>query len=178
VQKRQFFTDRDGYHTAAQIRGIRTGNFQETSMAPQSLPRQLIADCTVGSLGTLEENGYPLVTLVTVASLSPTSLVLLLSGLARHTRNLKRVPKCSLLLVERGTEKGDPMAGARMTVTGDATKIPRDHAQKARERFLQVHPSAAYYADFADFDFFLLEAQEAHLVAGFGRIETIPASQL
>lgn len=147
-------------------------------METLSLPRQLITHSTVGSLGTLDGSGFPFVTLVTVASVSPTSLVLLLSGLARHTKNLNRDSRCSLLLVEQGTASRDPMAGARMTITGDATRIPRDQAHEARERFLQIHPSAASYADFSDFDFFRFDVQEVHLVAGFGRIETIPASQL
>lgn len=147
-------------------------------MSKHSLPRQIIEGSLVGSLGTLGEDRFPFVTLVTVAATSPTSLVMLLSGLAQHTKNLDRVPNCSMLLVEPGGERGDPLAGARLTITGVAKRLPRDQADDARTRFLQAHPSAAMYADFADFAFFQLAIHQVHLVAGFGRIETIPASQL
>jgi hypothetical protein len=40
------------------------------------------------------------------------------------------------------------------------------------------HPSASMYVDFDDFAFYELEISQAYLVAGFGRIETIPASVL
>ena len=103
---------------------------------------------------------------------------MLLSGLAQHTQNLKRSPHCSLLLVEPGGEQGDPLAGARLTISGAAQSISRDDAQDARAKFLKTHPSAALYADFEDFSFFRLDVQQVHLVAGFGRIQTIPASEL
>ena len=147
-------------------------------MAQQPVPRQIIDNALVGSLGTLGPDDFPFVTLVTVAASSPTSVVMLLSGLAQHTKNLDRQPKCSLLLVEPGGEQGNPLAGARLTITGMATRIPREEAGTAKTRFLEVHPSAAMYADFADFAFFRLEIHQVHLVAGFGRIETIPASKL
>lgn len=144
----------------------------------QIQPRQIIEGSLVGSLGTLNENGFPFVTLVTVAATSPTSIVMLLSGLAQHTKNLDRVPNCSLLLVQAGGEQGDPLAGARLTITGLAARIPRNQSGEARTRFLEAHPSAAMYADFADFSFFQLDIHQVHLVAGFGHIETIPASKI
>jgi putative heme iron utilization protein len=103
---------------------------------------------------------------------------MLLSGLARHTKNLERESHCSLLLVEPGGEQGDPLAGARLTITGTAKRIAREHSGEARNRFLDAHPSASLYVDFEDFSFFQIDVDQVHVVAGFGRIETIPASQL
>jgi putative heme iron utilization protein len=45
-----------------------------------------------------------------------------------------------------------------------------------RTRFLARHPSAALYADFADFHLYRIAVERAHLVAGFGRIHWIAAS--
>lgn len=140
--------------------------------------RAIIDSVPAGSLGTLADNGTPFVSLVTVAAISPTRLVMLLSGLAKHTQNLDQRDECSLLLVEHGGESGDPLAGARLTLVGKATRLQRGADQEAREIFLQRHQSASMYADFADFAFFEIEVREAHLVAGFGRIETIPADKL
>jgi heme iron utilization protein len=47
-----------------------------------------------------------------------------------------------------------------------------------RARFLARHPSAALYADFADFHLYRVAVERAHLVAGFGRIHWIAAADL
>ncbi len=140
--------------------------------------KDIIASARFGSLGTISDEGGPFVTLVAVTAVSPTSVAMLLSGLAKHTKNLDQRPDCSLLLVEPGDESGDPLAGARLTLTGTAQRLPREQDSKARDVFLARHPSASMYADFGDFAFFQIEIQQAHLVAGFGQIETIPASRL
>ena len=153
-------------------------NRRPSIVSSSSRPRQIIETARVGSLGTLDEAGNPFVSLVTVAALEPTRLILLLSGLAQHTKNLDRAPNCSLLLVEPGGEQGNPLAGARLTISGSAKRLARDGDEIARACFLAAHRSAAAYAEFEDFSFFQLDVDQIHLVAGFGRIETIPASQL
>jgi heme iron utilization protein len=45
-------------------------------------------------------------------------------------------------------------------------------------RFTARHPSASLYAGFADFRLYQVAVDCAHLVAGFGRIEWIEASEL
>lgn len=140
--------------------------------------REIIEAASAGSLGTLNEEGKPFVSLVTVAATTPNTIVMLLSGLAKHTKNLDRCGDCSLLLVESGGESGDPLAGARLTISGLAKRLDRSRDDDARAMFLEKHPSASMYADFADFAFFQIDVTEAHLVAGFGRIETIRASDL
>jgi putative heme iron utilization protein len=140
--------------------------------------REIIQAAGAGSLGTLTDEGSPFVSLVTVAATAPNTIVMLLSGLAKHTQNLDRRGDCSLLLVEPGGESGDPLAGARVTISGTAKRLDRATDQDARAIFLEKHPSASMYADFGDFAFFQIEIAEAHLVAGFGRIETIPAGNL
>ncbi len=140
--------------------------------------RQILQSAFVGSLGTLSADGSPFVTLVTVANKSPTQLVMLLSGLARHTKNLDSNGQCSLLLVQQGGEGGNPLEGARLTVVGEVKKMPRGEDAAERESFLTVHPDAAMYADFGDFSIYRMDIHQAHLVAGFGRIETLTAEQL
>jgi putative heme iron utilization protein len=143
-----------------------------------SRAREIIEAAGVGSLGTLTDEGTPFVSLVTVAASTPNTIVMLLSGLAKHTKNLDRRGDCSLLLVEPGGESGDPLAGARVTIVGMAKRLDRASNNDVRAIFLEKHPSASMYADFGDFAFFQIDVTDAHLVAGFGRIETIPASDL
>jgi putative heme iron utilization protein len=127
--------------------------------------KRLVREARVGALATLLHDGAPHASLVTVATLPDNSPILLLSQLARHTENMLRDPRISLLIDERG--KDDPLAGARISLTG---WIARTDAAAAPRRFLARHPEAAGYAGFKDFAYWRVEIEGAHLVAGFGRI--------
>ncbi len=147
-------------------------------MSEPNRPRQIIEAAITGSLGTVTEEGKPFVTMVTLAAMSPSRIVLLLSDLARHTRNLNQRPDCSLLLINRGSGQGDPLMGARLTLSGVVSRVARGESAELRATFLERHPPASVYVDFPDFNFYQFVVDEAHLVAGFGRIETFPASRL
>ncbi|HET7716117.1 MAG TPA: DUF2470 domain-containing protein [Bauldia sp.] len=137
--------------------------------------RRVLRLAATGSLGTLADTGGPFVSLVTVATAPSGEPVLLLSDLAAHTRNLRRDPRASLLLVAPGGEGGDPLAGARLTLLG---RLGRDPDPTLRRRFLARHAEAAGYAGFADFGFYRLTVTAGHLVAGFGRIVDLAPGDL
>lgn len=147
-------------------------------MTDSNPARKLVQTALTGSLGTLTSDSSPFVSLVTVAATSPTTVVMLLSGLAKHTQNLQTNNRCSLLLIEHVGEGGDPLQGARLTVVGTVSKLDRGDDRLARTTFLAAHPSASMYADFGDFSFYQFEIHEAHLVAGFGKIKTLSPDQL
>ncbi len=136
--------------------------FSATSEARRTL--RLAATAT---LATLDKDGAPFASMVTVATTPAGDPILLLSTLAVHTRNLARDPRASLLVVAPGGEQGDPLAGSRLTLTGS---VAADDDPATRRRFLARHPEARGYADFGDFGFYRLVIAGAHLVAGFGRI--------
>jgi putative heme iron utilization protein len=127
----------------------------------------VLRSAATASLGTLDEDGAPFASLVTVATTPEGAPLMLLSDLALHTRNLKRDPRASLLLVAPGGEGGDPLAGARLTLSG---RVVRDDDAGHRRRFVARHAEAEGYASFADFFLYRLDLSRAHLVAGFGRI--------
>jgi putative heme iron utilization protein len=150
------------------------------SFSPVAAARTLLRTVRTGALATLATgSGDPFASLVTVATLPDGTPVLLISDLALHTQNAKADPRASLLLAAAGGE-GDPLAGARVSVGGTLRRLekgtPEDAA--ARRRFLMRHPDAAGYAGFADFSVWVLAVSGAHLVAGFGRIVAIAASDL
>lgn len=142
--------------------------------------RSVLRAASTGALGTLGDEGAPFVSFVTVATDCAGDPLLLLSRLAVHTRNLDRDGTCSLLLVAPGGEGGDPLAGARITIEGRASRLSADDPALAhvRSRFLARHPEAEGYAGFADFGFFRLAVARAHLVAGFGRIHGVDGDEL
>jgi putative heme iron utilization protein len=100
--------------------------------------------------------------------------LLLISGLAEHTKNIRSDDRASLLY-EATAGLDSPLTGSRVSLLGRVrpTDDPEDRA-----RFLRRHPEAARYADFKDFRFFRLVPSRAHLVAGFGRIHWLEEAEL
>ena len=144
-----------------------SGSSEGADLARQA--RLTVRQAFTGSLATLDpEAGYPFASLVSVAASAEGDPLLLLSGLARHTKNIAVNGKASLLM-EAPLGGGDPLAASRVTVQGDIAKTDSD---TVRARYLMRHPEAAGYAEFSDFAFYQLNVSKAHFIAGFGRIHT------
>ncbi len=141
---------------------------------PRQAAKRLLRETGTGALGTVAGGGAPYVSLVTVASDPDGSPLLLLSKLALHTENIGRDHRVSLLL-SANVKAGDPLAGVRVSVSGTIAKTEN---ASAKRRFLARHPSAKGYAEFSDFNFFRIEMERAHLVAGFGRIVDLTPEDL
>lgn len=129
--------------------------------------RTTLSSTATGTLATLSSDGAPFASLVLTATDEAGDIVLLLSRLAAHTRNLEGDSRASLLAVATGGEAGDPLAGPRVTVLGRADGAV---SEAGRQRYLTRHPEAERYASFGDFGFWRLRVDSVHLVAGFGRI--------
>jgi heme iron utilization protein len=141
--------------------------------------RNLVRLALKGALATLDRGGpgvtggYPYASLVTVATTPGGRPVLLLSGLALHTQNLKADPRASLM-IDGTSLAGDPLAGGRVTLIGRIEPA----VASSRARFLSRHPASAQYADFGDFGFYELAVERAHFIGGFGRIVGLTAGQI
>ncbi|HTV43897.1 MAG TPA: pyridoxamine 5'-phosphate oxidase family protein [Stellaceae bacterium] len=138
-----------------------------------ALARRLIRRRDRAALAT-SLGGAPYNSLVLVATDLDATPLLLLSDLARHSRNLACDPRLSLLL--DGTEgEPEPLAGPRLSLLGqiEASRDPRLLA-----RFVARHPASAAYAGFADFRLYRVSVARAHLVAGFGRIAWLDGGDL
>lgn len=134
----------------------------------------LLRTVRAGALATIDrDTGFPFASLVTVATDWDGSPLLLLSRLSGHTQNLETDPRASILLAETG--KGDPLAHPRLTVMGRAERCLE---ARARSRFLNRHPKAKLYADFADFSYWRVAIMGAHLNGGFARAASLTAEGL
>ncbi len=116
----------------------------------------------------------PYASLVITGTTTEGAPTLLISNLARHTKNLAANERASLLFDETGPT-GDLSTSARVTVIGSLK--PTDDQNIAR-RFISRHPDAAGYAAFADFSFYSMSVESAHYVGGFGRIVDVEGSHL
>jgi len=119
-------------------------------------------------------DGQPFASLVTHAMAPDGALLLWLSTLSQHTRQLLREPRCALLA--QGEPTGpNPQTVPRATLTGLAEQI-EEPALKAR--WLARHPYAAMYAEFADFALWRVVPQAGLLVGGFAAAHRLRQADL
>ena len=149
----------------------------DADFSAAKLARSLLRRSRQGALATLMAgSGDPYCSLVNLASHFDGTPILLVSRLAVHTRNILADPRVSLMLDERAP--GDPLEGARIMLAGTAVAAADNEAADLRRRYLNTHPSAETFVDFADFGFFRIVPSGVHLVAGFGRIVDLAASDI
>ncbi|MGJ4951007.1 HugZ family protein [Bradyrhizobium sp. HKCCYLS20291] len=148
----------------------------QPSFNPNRATRSLLRRSRQGALATLMTgSGDPYCSLVNVATAADGSPVILISRLAVHTKNILADQRVSLMLDERAP--GDPLEGSRIMLSGKAEQATDENKDSLRRRYLNAHPSASDYADFADFSFFVIRPAGTHLVAGFGRIVDLKPEQ-
>ena len=143
--------------------------------------RELLASQRIAALGTLDETGAPFVSMVPFAVLPLAGeLVIHVSGLAAHTRNLQRQPSASLMVCQAEVA-GEPVH-ALPRVTLDVNALPCEPGSAAhgaaREAYLARFPEAEPMTALGDFRFLRLVPGGARQVAGFGAARSIDADEL
>lgn len=146
---------------------------QPTHFDPVAEAKLLLRTIRSGSLATLDASGGPFASLVGVATAADGAPLFLMSALSVHTKNLFADPRAALLLSRGG--KGDPLAHARLTVSGRAERS-EDPALMAR--YLSRHPKAGLYAGFGDFAIWRMEISAGHLNGGYARAAGIGVDEL
>jgi putative heme iron utilization protein len=127
-----------------------------------------------GVLATLSKRlgGYPFGSVVPFVLDHDAQPILLVSRLAEHTKNMAADPRASLLVHDSAD---DVQTAARLTLVGDAERVPDPAAVAAR--YLRRFPDAQALLDLGDFEFWRLRATFVRHIAGFGAIRSItPAS--
>ena len=137
---------------------------QASTPTPTPVPdaRALLRAARAGTLAT-SGDGQPFASLVTPAAAPDGSVLLLLSGLSEHTRHLRDEPRCAVMVAGEPVE-ANPQTAPRLTVTGLAAPEP-DPALKAR--WVSLHPYAAFYAGFGDFQLWRVVPKAGLYIGGF-----------
>lgn len=140
--------------------------------------RILLSAQRVAALGTLGEDGLPFVSMVPFA-VEPVSasLVIHVSGLAAHTRNLQGTPRVSVLVMQAEVS-GEPVhALPRVSLEGTATVLAVDSVAwaDARRVYLARFPEAQPMTQLGDFRFVAIAVLGARQVAGFGAARSLDA---
>ncbi|HUL09966.1 MAG TPA: pyridoxamine 5'-phosphate oxidase family protein [Candidatus Acidoferrum sp.] len=149
------------------------------TLKPGEVARRLLRAADRAALATSLAAGgpagveaWPYASLVLLACDHDAAPLLLISDLAEHAKNIAADARAALL-IDGTAGRVDPLTGPRVTVLGTVEKTD-DLRLKAR--FVARHPSAALYADFADFHLYRVTVTRAHMVAGFGRIHWTDAA--
>ena len=137
--------------------------------------RRLLRRVRNSSLGTVNRDDHgPYVSVANIATDHAGWPIIFISKLAWHTQNILANPRASILVADL-PQSGDVLTGARVTVMGVLEPVDRG---LLRHRYLARHPETTSYIDFGDFSFWRLRPERIHAVAGFGRIETMPAGEV
>jgi hypothetical protein len=144
--------------------------------SPADAARTLVALTTTGTLSTLATSpaDHPFGSVVSFATDSAGAPYFVISELAEHTRNLRRDPRCSLLVAEAGDD--DPLAIGRVTLLGTATPVPDDEQAAATSLVVERVPTVGGYASFGDFSCWHLDVEAVRWVGGFGRMDWVDAA--
>ena len=118
------------------INPIRTTDDEARGLAKSLLRNARFASLAFTDIPT----GGPSVSRIIVARIPNQGLVTLISDLSADSQALALNNRCALLIGEPG--KGDPLAHPRMSVIGEAHRLPETMKEKASmvEPFLAMHP--------------------------------------
>lgn len=143
--------------------------------------RTLLNTQRVAALGTLGDDGLPFVSMVPYA-LEPRSacVVIHVSALAAHTRNLQARAQVSMLVMQTETA-GEPVhALPRVTLQGQACVLAPGSAAwtHARAAYLARFPEVEPMTELGDFMFAAIQLLGARQVAGFGAARSLDADEI
>ena len=139
--------------------------------------KQLLRQRSVAALGTFHA-GAPYVSMVPYALVPDASgLIIHVSGLASHTKDMRIDPRVSVLVVQAEGGEISALALARASIQGTALEVPSDSpdAPGFRAAYLERFPEASQMFGFADFSLFKIQPTSVRFVAGFAQAYTISA---
>jgi putative heme iron utilization protein len=141
---------------------------------------RLVLETRWSALATAGERG-PLASMVAYAA-EPglRGLLMFLSGLSEHTRNLMVAPGCSMAVSRSDPGTGDPQTLARVTLNGSASPLPRNGEPFAElwPVYASAFPEAVPRLGLPDFVLFRFRIDTARYVGGFARAFTISGERL
>lgn len=143
---------------------------------PNQAPINLLHRSPVGTLATnlREPEGFPYPTMLPYAPDSRHRPVILVSGLAEHTRNLQTDPRAGFLVVD--TASADVLAGERVTLIGRFAIV--EPSPELVRRYLRYHPEAERYLALGDFSFRVMDIEKLRYIGGFGAMGWLKGAEL
>src|SRR6476646_893255 len=134
--------------------------------------RELLCGNSFGVLSTisLDVPGYPFGSVTPYCLDENGQLIIYISNIAQHTRNIMADPRLSLTVVE-DADSDDVQARGRVTCIANGRQVdesPENAGVSAR--YFRYFPSSRQYDRTHDFTFFRLELVRIRFIGGFGQI--------
>jgi putative heme iron utilization protein len=146
---------------------------------------RLLRERSVAALACLDDDGAPALSMVPFAvDAAPdggdATLILHVSALAAHTRQMARDARVSLLILDRDEAAEMPQALQRASLQATAAFVEPGSADHARCQaiYLARHPQAEPMTQLPDFRFVRLQPSVLRHVAGFGSARTLDGELL
>ncbi|MCM2316745.1 MAG: pyridoxamine 5'-phosphate oxidase family protein [Thermoanaerobaculia bacterium] len=142
--------------------------------------RALLTASSVASLATLRD-GAPAISLTPwAAAADGASLLIHVSGLAQHTREMLADSRVAAMVAEPETSGTLAQALPRVIISGLARQIDRSSPdyEAAKSAYLARHPRSEMTFGLGDFSIFAIEPHSARYIAGFGRAFDVETSEL
>ncbi len=135
--------------------------------------RQLLRAHRYGALCTLSKKfaGYPFGSITPYLADHDGSVLILISTLAEHTKNIQHDPRVSLI----AHNQNDPniQTQGRVTLVGEARIVAE--REQAGQRYLRYFPEAQAYFQMHDFSFYRIRPLAIRYIGGFGKIHWLDA---
>lgn len=151
-----------------------------TDISPEQALVELKKNCKTIVMSTLSENGHPHCS-YTPFCLDGNSLLIYISELAEHTRNIFSNPSLSVMLIADEADTKQMFARTRLTLTCEAKAIARDTEDydKLLEQFQSKHgKTVELLRSLPDFHLVRLTPRSGRIVLGFGQAYQLAGDQL
>ena len=132
-------------------------------------------------LATVNAKGEPNASYAPFVRDEAGAFYIFVSGLSRHTANLRAHPGVSVLLIEEESQARQVFARQRLTYECEASAVPREEViweammARLRERFGDI---IGVLAGLPDFVLFRLEPRSGSFVIGFGQAYRLSGERL
>lgn len=136
--------------------------------------RQMLRAHRYGALCTLSKkfDGHPFGSITPYLADHDGSLLILISTLAEHTKNIQHDPRVSLITHNQASP--DIQTQGRVTMVGSAHLVAGK--EQAGKRYLRYFPQAETYFAMHDFSFYRIVPEAVRYIGGFGKIHWIAAA--
>ncbi|MBN4061285.1 MAG: hypothetical protein COB41_10505 [Proteobacteria bacterium] len=127
---------------------------------------QLLQQCRIGFLATVGEHSPE--TSMAPFAMYQGNVLLHLSSLARHSRNILNQPNVGFMICTPAIEAQSPLALPRLSIQGKIDLVPDTLLGVSKAAYVERIPDAEQLFSFADFKLFQMVPSNMQWVGGFG----------
>lgn len=132
-------------------------------LSPIEEARTLLDQSLNAYMSTISQKyeGFPYGSFVDIAADEEGSIIISVSSLSPHTKDLEITPNCSLLIMKDKLDRSDVI----VTYLGEAVAVSEAERNSIHDSYLMKHPEA-FWVDFGDFKFLRIKPKHVRYATG------------